>query len=215
MRELDHACRLIEVTVTRASVPVTVKMRLGWDHGSLNAPELARRAEDLGVAAVTVHGRTRQQFYKGQADWAAIRAVVEAVTIPVVANGDIGSLAEARQCLRHSGAAAVMIGRAAVGRPWLPSRIGRALIGRPMPDPTPDEMQAAVLEHYEGLLALYGRETGVRHARKHLAAYADHAAVIGFCPDAQERLALVTSDDPNLVFAILGRLFSRPVRKAA
>jgi nifR3 family TIM-barrel protein len=215
MRDLDHACRLIEATMARASVPVTVKMRLGWDHGSINAPELARRAEGLGVSALTVHGRTRQQFYKGQADWAAIRAVADAVEIPVVANGDIGTIEQTRECLRQSGAAAVMIGRAAVGRPWLPSRIGRALLGRPAPDPSPDEMQAAALEHYEGLLSLYGRETGVRHARKHLAAYADHAAMIGFGPDAQERLALVTSDDPDLVFAILGRLFARPVRKAA
>src|SRR5918994_1083489 len=118
MRDLDHAARLIEATVKAASVPVTVKMRLGWDHASLNAPDLARRAASLGAAAVTVHGRTRQQFYKGSADWTAIAATVAAIACPVIANGDVGSLEDARRCLSASGAAAVMVGRAAVGRPW-------------------------------------------------------------------------------------------------
>ncbi len=130
MRDLDHACRLIEASVSAATVPVTVKMRLGWDERSLNAPELARRAEALGVQAITVHGRTRQQFYKGEADWKAISAVVDAVTIPVIANGDIGSLDDARRCLAQSRAAAVMVGRCAVGRPWLVGQIGAGLQGR-------------------------------------------------------------------------------------
>src|SRR5215212_1332403 len=136
MRDLDHASRLIEATVQAASVPVTVKMRLGWDHDTINAPELARRAEAIGAKAVTVHGRTRQQFYKGQADWSAILPVVQGVGIPVIANGDIGSLEEARRCLAASGAAAVMIGRSAVGRPWLVGQIGAALQGETIPDPS-------------------------------------------------------------------------------
>jgi len=215
MRDLDHACRLIDATVTVASVPVTVKMRLGWDHANLNAPELARRAEALGAAAVTIHGRTRQQFYKGQADWGAIAAVSAAVTIPVVANGDIGSLDDARRCLAASGAHAVMIGRAAMGRPWLVGQIGAALQGRAVPEPEPAVRAAVALEHYEGLLSLYGAAVGIRHARKHLAAYADIAIASGFHVPADLRLALVTSDDPKQVAAILGTLYAEPVREAA
>jgi len=215
MRDLDHAARLIEATVQAASVPVTVKMRLGWDHASLNAPALARRAEELGVRAVTVHGRTRQQFYKGQADWSAIAPVVQAVGIPVIANGDIGSLDEARRCLAASGAAAVMIGRSAVGRPWLVGQIGAALQGRSIPDPSPQEMTSIAVEHYEGLLSLYGERTGVRHARKHLAAYADVAASSGFQVSSDTRRALVTSEEPRTVVALLRSLYGRRERKAA
>lgn len=215
MRDLDHACRLIDATVTAASVPVTVKMRLGWDHATLNAPELARRAEALGAAAVTVHGRTRQQFYKGQADWGAIAAVSATVTVPLIANGDIGSLDDARRCLAVSGADAVMIGRAAMGRPWLVGQIGAALQGSAVPDPEPAVRAAVALEHYEGLLSLYGAAVGIRHARKHLAAYADFAIASGFHVPADLRLALVTSDDPKQVAAILGALYAEPVREAA
>jgi tRNA-dihydrouridine synthase B len=215
MRDLDHACRLIEATVHAASVPVTVKMRLGWDHGSINAPELARRAEALGVKAVTVHGRTRQQFYKGQADWSAIAPVVRAVRIPVVANGDIGSLEDARLCLAMSGAAAVMVGRAAVGRPWLVGQIGAALQGRRLPDPAPEQMTEIAIEHYEGLLSLYGEQVGIRHARKHLAAYADSALASGFQIRSHVRASLVTSEDPRAVIGLLRELYTQPAREAA
>jgi nifR3 family TIM-barrel protein len=215
MRDLDHASRLIEATVQAASVPVTVKMRLGWDHNTINAPELARRAQSLGVKAVTVHGRTRQQFYKGQSDWSAIAPVVEAVDIPVIANGDIGSLEEARRCLAASGAAAVMIGRSAVGRPWLVGQIGAALQGRTIPDPSPEQMAAIATEHYEGLLSLYGEKTGIRHARKHLAAYADVAIKSGFDVAPAVRMALVTSEDPRIVIALLRSLYIRREQEAA
>ncbi len=215
MRDLDHACRIIDATVAAATVPVTVKMRLGWDHATVNAPELARRAQALGVSAVTVHGRTRQQFYKGAADWNAIRAVRDAVTIPLIANGDIQSLDDARSCLSSSGAAAVMVGRAAVGRPWLVGQIGAALQGRAVPDPSPALMADSAIEHYEGLLCLYGREVGIRHARKHLAAYADAAADSGLGLDPEDRQRLVTTLEPDVAVALLRRTFDGPNRKAA
>jgi len=215
MRDLDLACRLIEATVAAVCISVTVKMRLGWDRESLNAPELARRAAALGVRAVTVHGRTRQQFYKGSADWDAIGVTCREVAVPVVANGDIGSLEDARRCLARSGAAAVMIGRAAVGRPWLVGQIGAALQGRRVAVPRPEAKAAVAIEHYEGLLALYGREVGIRHARKHLAAYADRALSAGYALDPAERRALVTSEDPGQVVRVLGRLYAEPQREAA
>jgi nifR3 family TIM-barrel protein len=215
MRNLDHAARLIEATVKVASVPVTVKMRLGWDLDAINAPDLARRAESLGVQAVTVHGRTRQQFYKGQADWKAIAAVVRSVSIPVIANGDIGSLDDAKRCLSASGAAAVMVGRSAVGRPWLVGQIGAALQGVTIPDPLPEEMTEIAVEHYEGLLSLYGEKVGIRHARKHLAAYADVAMATGFRIAPNVRTALVTSEEPKTVIAVLRSLYGRQDREAA
>ncbi len=215
MRDLDHASRLIEATAQAASVPVTVKMRLGWDQDSINAPELARRAEALGAQAVTVHGRTRQQFYKGQADWSAIAPVVEAVRIPVIANGDIHSLNDARRCLAASGAAAVMIGRSAVGRPWIVGQIGAALQGRAIPDPSPEDMTNIAVEHYDGLLSLYGEKVGVRHARKHLAGYADVAIASGFQVAPSVRTALVTTEEPRTVIALLRSLYSCRNREAA
>lgn len=215
MRDLDAAKRLVAATVRAVSVPVTVKMRLGWDDGTRNAAELARRAEAVGARAVTVHGRTRQQLYKGRADWAAIAAVVRAVRIPVIANGDVGSLAEARRCLSASGAAAVMIGRAAMGRPWLVGQIAAGLAGERSVEPSGTAKAAAVVEHYDDLLRRYGRAVGVRHARKHLAAYADEAIRSGFVVPAHERRDLVTTDDPALARLILARLFDRPERAAA
>lgn len=205
MRDLDHAVGLIRAVVGAVSVPVSLKMRLGWDDASRNAPELARRAEAEGVAMVTVHGRTRCQFYKGSADWTAIRAVVDAVAVPVVANGDCTSAADARAMLAASGADAVMVGRAAVGRPWLVGGIGRALDRDGEPDVPPAAARRdAALAHYDTLLAGFGVAQGVRHARKHLAGYATHA---GFGPSTAAHRALVTSDDPADVRARLAEIF--------
>jgi tRNA-dihydrouridine synthase B len=190
-------------------------MRLGWDDQNINAPELAQAAEALGAKAVTVHGRTRQQFYKGAADWTAIRTVVEAVGIPVVANGDIGGSAEAKRCLNLSRAAAVMVGRAAMGRPWHVGRIAAELEGRASPRPSPEAMVGAAIEHYEGLLGLMGRAVGIRHARKHLAAYADVAYRSGFGLCASDRERLVTSENPGEVARLLKNLYAAPVREAA
>lgn len=174
MRDLDHALTLIEAVVSASSVPVTLKMRLGWDDKSINAPELAKRAENAGVQAFTVHGRTRQQFYKGQADWSKVRAVKEAITKPLFVNGDICTLADAKAAMTASKADGVMIGRGAYGAPWLPAQISRQLNGETPLAPTISDYKDCVLEHYEHMLLHYGKKYGVKSARKHLVWYIDH-----------------------------------------
>ena len=217
MRDLDAAVRLIAATVAAVSVPVTVKMRLGWDEASLNAPELARRAAAEGVALVTVHGRTRQQFYKGRADWSAVAAVKRAVPVPVVVNGDCLSPADARAMLAASGADAVMVGRAAVGRPWLVGAIAAALRGEVPVVPSLAARREAALDHFDALLSVFGAAQGNRHARKHLVAYAEHR--LDEVPDAAGqaavlalRTAMATSDDHRATRAALARVFDIPDR---
>ena len=215
MRDPNLALRLIEATVGAVKIPVTLKMRLGWDDASLNAAALARAAEQAGVALVTVHGRTRQQFYKGKANWTAIRAVTSAVSIPVVANGDCTDLAEARTMLAASGASAVMIGLSAVGRPWIVGEIAAGLAGLAAPPISAGLMRQAALEHYESLLESLGPIAGLRHARKHLAAYADHARS-NASPGAQaDRLRLVTAEDASEARRLLALVFDDCERREA
>ncbi len=213
MRVPDEALKLIEAVVAATPLPVTVKMRLGWDDESLNAAELARRAVDAGAQMITVHGRTRQQFYKGEARWQLVRPVVDAVKVPVVVNGDIVDLATAREALAQSGAAAVMLGRGAQGQPWVVGQIGAELSGlASMPAPVGEGLVAVVSEHYEALLSAYGTEIGVRVARKHLDWYLEAA---GLTLDKPVRAQLLGSLVPAEVLGMIPSIYSAGWRRAA
>lgn len=210
MREPEHALRIVEAVVAASPVPVTLKMRLGWDENSINAPYLARRAEEAGVQTIIVHGRTRMQFYEGRADWDAIAAVRAEISVPFIANGDVETPEDAAEILRRSGADAVMIGRGAQGRPWQAG----VLAGHEAPNT--EEIPSLAVEHYEAMLAFYGVEAGVRHARKHLGWYLDRARV---AVSGEVRAAVLTSKNPRevrgLMLAALSAKPDEPMKEAA
>jgi nifR3 family TIM-barrel protein len=219
MRDLDHALRLIEATISAVKVPVTLKMRLGWDDHSRNAPELARRAEAAGVQMISVHGRTRCQFYKGEADWGAVRAVRDAIGIPLVVNGDITSFEKAVAALEMSGADAVMVGRGAQGQPWLPGQIGRRLeSGIVESPPSLTEQLGSIRTLYDEICSHYGARIGLRHARKHLGWALEVAARCSNAPAMKLkawRQTILTSDEPHRVHRSLQAAFDDFVWSAA
>lgn len=210
MRDLDHALTLIDAVVAAVKVPVTLKTRLGWDDAVLNAPDLARRAEEAGIAMITIHGRTRCQFYTGAADWQAIRAVKDAVTIPVIANGDIVDEGTARAALAASGADGVMVGRGAQGAPWRLAQIGAALFGTPAPVvPTGEDLRDVVIGHYQDMLEFYGVDLGVKVARKHLGWYLEEAGLVG------HRAAVMAAATPRATISALHHAFADAGQVAA
>ena len=211
MRDLTTAAAIIEATVKAVKVPVTLKTRMGWDHNSLNAPELARIAEDLGVQMITIHGRTRCQLYKGEADWAFVRRVKEAVSVPVIVNGDINSLKDSREALRQSGADGVMVGRGSYGRPWFVAQVMSDLGGGGRrPDPSLDEQLATMLEQYDEMLELYGTQTGVNLARKHIGWYTK-----GLPGSAELRNRVNQQENPAVVVRMLQEFYSPWLSRSA
>lgn len=209
MRDEATAGRLLEATARAVSVPVTLKMRMGWDHASLNAPRLARIAEQAGIRMVTIHGRTRQQFYSGRADWDFIAEVADAVALPVIANGDITTEDEAAEALRRSGAAGLMIGRGCYGRPWFPAQVAHFLrTGERRPEPMLSWQKSAITEHYVAMLACYGREAGLRLARKHVSWYSR-----GLPGSAEFRAAVNRLSDADAVIALLHGFYDRLIAR--